>query len=125
MLNRMTRWKPRPIAENKIFAAAIAIVSVGAAQGILNHFDVFGSKAMTELLAFLVCVWLFPNEPGRKWTFPLGLSLVTIGLLGGGNLGFFHWISPEARNQLPPPIGRALEVLYPWSSDKLHRSSTI
>jgi membrane protease YdiL (CAAX protease family) len=89
VINKIALWKPRPIAENKIFAAAIAIVSVGAAQGILNHFDVFGSKAMTELLAFLVCVWLFPNEPGRKWTFPLGLSLVTIGLLGGAIWVFF------------------------------------
>lgn len=83
MLNRMVLWKPRPVAENKIFVAAIAIVGVGGAQGVLNYFDVFGSKAITELLAFLACVWLFPNEPQRRWTFPLGVGLVAVGLLGG------------------------------------------
>lgn len=83
MFNRMVVWKPRPVAENKIFVAAIAIVGVGAAQGILNYFSVFGSKAITELLAFLACVWLFPNEPQRRWTLSLGVGLVAVGLLGG------------------------------------------
>ncbi|WP_419965234.1 type II CAAX prenyl endopeptidase Rce1 family protein [Stenotrophomonas geniculata] len=66
-----------------MFVAAIAIVGVGAAQGILYYFNVFGSKAIAELLAFLACVWLFPGEPQRRWTFPLGVGLVTVGLLGG------------------------------------------
>ncbi|MNV33048.1 CAAX amino terminal protease self- immunity [compost metagenome] len=89
MINRMALWKPRPIAENKVFVAAIAIVGVGASQGILNSFDVFGSKAMTELLAFLACVWLFTDEPRRKWTFLLGVGLVAVGLLGGAIWVFF------------------------------------
>lgn len=85
----MALWKPRPIAENKVFVAAIAIMGAGAAQGILNYFDVFGSKAMTELLAFLACLWLFPNELRRRWTLPLGVGLVAVGLLGGTIWVFF------------------------------------
>lgn len=83
MNSRITRWRPHPIPENKIFVAAIATVGVGAAQGILNSFDVFGSKAMTEFLAFVVCVWLFPYESRRKWTFWLGVCLLALGILGG------------------------------------------
>lgn len=83
MINKIAFWKPRPIAENKIFVAAIAIVGVGAAQGILNSFDVFGSKAMTEILAFLACAWLFPSEPRREWSLRLGISLIVTGLLLG------------------------------------------
>lgn len=75
--------KPRPIAENRIFVAAIAIVGVGAAQGILNSFDIFGSKAMTEMLAFLACTWLFPDEPRRKWSLRLAVGLIATGLLAG------------------------------------------
>ncbi|WP_258393924.1 MULTISPECIES: CPBP family intramembrane glutamic endopeptidase [Stenotrophomonas] len=63
--------------------AAIAIVGVGAAQGVLSHFDVFGSRAMVELIAFIVCVWLLPSEPRRDWTFRLGAALVAVGIAGG------------------------------------------
>ncbi|WP_234458625.1 CPBP family intramembrane glutamic endopeptidase [Stenotrophomonas sp. S39] len=83
MINKIAHWKPRPIADNRIFVAAIAIVSVGAAQGILNSFDVFGSKAITEILAFFACAWLFPNEPRRKWSLRLGAGLIATGLLLG------------------------------------------
>jgi len=83
LITKVARWKPRPIAENKIFVAAIAIVGVGAAQGVLRHFDVFGSKAMTEIVAFIVCVWLLPDESRREWTFRLGAALVAVGAVGG------------------------------------------
>ncbi|MDI9273605.1 CPBP family intramembrane glutamic endopeptidase [Stenotrophomonas sp. PFBMAA-4] len=83
MINNISLWKPRPIAENKILVAAIAIAGVGAAQGILNSFDVFGSKAMTEMLAFLACSRLLPNEPRRKWSPRLCTGLIAIGLLLG------------------------------------------
>jgi membrane protease YdiL (CAAX protease family) len=83
VINKIAHWKPRPIAENKIFVAAIAIAGVGAAQGILNSFDVFGSKAMTEILAFLACAWLLPNEPRRKWSLGLCTGLIGTGLLLG------------------------------------------
>ncbi|BBO51304.1 MULTISPECIES: CPBP family intramembrane glutamic endopeptidase [Stenotrophomonas] len=83
MLQKFAHRRPRPIAENKIFAAAIATVAVGAAQGILDSFNVFGSKAATEFLAFLACAWLFPNEPGRRWTFWLPPVLVGAGLICG------------------------------------------
>ncbi|NNH49677.1 CPBP family intramembrane metalloprotease [Stenotrophomonas maltophilia] len=76
----MALRKPRAIAENKILVAAIAIVGTGAAQGILNSFDVFGSKAVTEILAFLACAWLFPNEPRRKWSLGLATGLIATGL---------------------------------------------
>lgn len=88
LLNRFAHWRPRPIAENKIFVAAIGIVAVGAVQGVLKYFDVFGSKAITELLAFAICVWLLPNEPRRKWTFRLGFALVAIGITGGATWVF-------------------------------------
>lgn len=83
MISRIAPWRPRPLAENKIFVAAIATVGVGVAQGVLNSFDVFGSKAMTELFAFLVCAWLLPTEHRRKWTLWLGATLVATGIIGG------------------------------------------
>ena len=83
MLRRIAHWRPRPIAENKIFVAAIATVGAGAALGVLKYFDVFGSRAIVELLAFAVCVWLLPNEPRREWTFRLGAALVAMGIAGG------------------------------------------
>lgn len=68
---------------NRIFVAAMAIVLVGAGQGLLDAFDVFGSKAMTELAAFLVCTWLLPSEDRAAWSVRFSLILVVLGLLGG------------------------------------------
>ncbi|WNH48822.1 MULTISPECIES: CPBP family glutamic-type intramembrane protease [Stenotrophomonas] len=76
-------WRPVSKPENRIFVAAIATIAVGAGQGLLNAFDVFGSKAMTELAAFLVCMWLFPREERAAWSGKLVLILVSLGLLGG------------------------------------------
>lgn len=76
-------WKPHDKPENRIFVAAIATIAVGAAQAVLGAFDVFGSKAMTELAAFIVCIWLFPNEPRVAWSARLTAVLVAVGLLGG------------------------------------------
>lgn len=68
---------------NRIFVAAMAIVLVGAGQGLLDAFDVLGSKAMTELAAFLVCTWLLPREDRAAWSVRFFLILVVLGLLGG------------------------------------------
>ncbi|TIE18297.1 CPBP family intramembrane metalloprotease [Stenotrophomonas maltophilia] len=102
MLQRFAHRRPRPIAENKIFAAAIATVAVGATQGVLDSFNVFGSKAVTELLAFLACVWLFPNEPGRRWNFWLLPVLVGAGLICGALWIAFAELPPgHASNPIP------------------------
>lgn len=79
----VSSWRPVDKPENRIFVAAIATIAVGAGQGLLNAFDVFGSKAMTELAAFLVCMWLFPREERAAWSGKLVLILVSLGLLGG------------------------------------------
>lgn len=76
-------WKPANKPENLIFVALIATVAVGAAQGILNTFDVFGSKAMTEILAFAACMWLFPREQRALWSVKLVVVLLALGIVGG------------------------------------------
>lgn len=76
-------WKPGDKPENRIFVAAIATILVGASQAVLGSFDVFGSKALTELAAFFVCMWLLPNEPRAQWSAKLTFALVVVGLLGG------------------------------------------
>lgn len=76
-------WKPNDRPENRIFVAAIATIFVGASQGLLGQFDVFGSKALTEFAAFMVCMWLLPSEPRAAWTVKLTCALVGLGLLGG------------------------------------------
>jgi len=76
-------WRPKDKPENRIFVAVIATVLVGAAQAILGSFDLFGSKALTELTAFMVCMWLLPSEPRAPWSAKLTAVLVFLGLLGG------------------------------------------
>jgi hypothetical protein len=49
-------WKPKDRPENRIFVAAIATILAGASQGLLGHFEVSGSKALTEFAAFMVCM---------------------------------------------------------------------
>lgn len=83
MLGMGSSWRLMDSPANRIFAAAMAIVLVGAGQGLLDAFDVLGSKAMTELAAFLVCTWLLPREDRSAWSVRFFLILVVLGLLGG------------------------------------------
>lgn len=76
-------WKPNDRPENRIFVAAIATILVGAAQAVLGSFDLFGSKAVTELAAFIACMWFLPSEPRAPWSAKLACALVGLGLFGG------------------------------------------
>lgn len=76
-------WKPADKPENRIFVAATSTVVVGGAQSFLNSFDVFGSKAMVEFAAYLVCMWFFPTEQRAVWSVRLILALIAIGIIGG------------------------------------------
>lgn len=75
--------KPANKPENLIFVGSIATVAVGAAQGVLNTLDVFGSKAMVEMLAFIACMWLLPCEKRALWSAKLVVILLALGILGG------------------------------------------
>lgn len=90
-------WRPADLPENRIFVGAIATIAVGATQAVLNAFDVFGSKAMTELLAFLCCVWLFPHEQRMRWSVRLSILLISAGLIGGAL--WIAFIGYPARNE--------------------------
>jgi len=76
-------WRPAGKPENRVFAAGMATLAVGLGHFVLEALDVFGSKALTELAAFLVCLWMFPNEPRARWTARTSALVVLLGLLGG------------------------------------------
>lgn len=80
---RLPSGWPEDKPENQIFVALIAIVMVGAGQGLLSGFDVVAAKPITELLAFAICVLLFPRERRARWTLRLVLGLVGTGTLLG------------------------------------------
>lgn len=76
--------RPAEKPENYIFVALIATVAVGGGQAVLSDFGVIGAKALTELLAFIVCMRCFPHETHAPWSSRLTLCLIAAGVGGAG-----------------------------------------
>ncbi|MDY1034698.1 type II CAAX prenyl endopeptidase Rce1 family protein [Stenotrophomonas sp. CFBP8980] len=91
------RWKPAETPENFIFVALMSTVAIGAARVVLDAFEVFGSKAMTEALAFAACIWMFPREERARWSAKLVMTLVALGLVGGA--AWVALVAYPARNE--------------------------
>lgn len=76
--------RPAEKPENYIFVGLIATVAVGGGHAVLTDLGVIGAKALTELLAFIVCMRCFPRETHAPWSSRLTLCLIAAGVGGAG-----------------------------------------
>lgn len=72
--------KPAPTPENHVIFAAIIWVAVSFLGMALSDSGIYGSKSIAEALALAFMIYLFPNEPSRRWS--LGVVGACIAIAG-------------------------------------------
>lgn len=123
--------KPLPTPENFLIYAALSWVAVSFTGMILADAGVYGAKIITEAMALLLLVLLFPDEPHRPWS----LAVLCVALLVAAAF-FSMWLmvyalpeaegfsfpDPKRMNRLDIAVGLlGTAVVSPLFEEKLAR----
>ncbi|WP_282297418.1 CPBP family glutamic-type intramembrane protease [Stenotrophomonas sp. PS02289] len=70
--------RPLPTPENFLICAAVSWVAVSFIGALLADAGIYGAKIITEAMAFLLMVALFPEEPRRPWSVTVLVVALTV-----------------------------------------------